>query len=154
MKIKNELDKRYSCLTVIRADVRPPGPDGRNRAYWICRCMCGEEKSILGDHLRSGAIRTCANCDSEPMVHVGPGRRPRDERGNQYGMLMVIERQRRSSAKGTPRHARWICQCDCGGETVVNGFDLRDGSSKSCGLCAPRVRGRFVTRYAFAEIQP
>jgi hypothetical protein len=138
MTIKNELGKRYGCLTVMRADVRPPGPDGRNRAYWICRCMCGEEKSILGDHLRSGAIRTCANCDSEKKlknIHKLRGQAPKWEVGNRYGTLTVIELQRRQYGGSADRGvcARWICLCDCGTETVVIGTDLRKGHTGSCG---------------------
>lgn len=29
----------------------------------------------------------------------------------------------------------WLCKCDCGNETVVEGGNLRSGHTKSCGCC-------------------
>jgi hypothetical protein len=149
-KIIDETGKRYGCLTVMRADIRPLGQDGRNRAYWMCQCDCGNEKSILGDHLRSGAIRTCSDCDSIPPPHgkprphrrgrmVHPGGKIRWEVGNRYGILTVIERQKRPAVAQWGRNARWICRCDCGEETVVDGGDLRSRKTMSCG-CVRRRR--------------
>ena len=53
--IKNEQGKRYGRLLVLGRCERPT----TYRAYWLCRCECGVEKPILGDHLRSGAIKAC-----------------------------------------------------------------------------------------------
>lgn len=52
-----------------------------------------------------------------------------DETGNRYGRLVVVQR-----AGSTPQgKAQWLCECDCGQETVVNGQYLRDGHTTSCG---------------------
>ena len=51
-----------------------------------------------------------------------------DETGKIYGRLTVIERVKEQTGK-----ARWICQCECGNITIVNGADLRTGSVLSCG---------------------
>lgn len=59
----------------------------------------------------------------------GPGRgRPIDETGNRYGRWQVLGR-----AESTDGAALWICRCDCGRESVVRGWMLRKGTSKSCG---------------------
>ena len=52
-----------------------------------------------------------------------------DIRGQKFGKLEVIERA------GSDKHkkATWLCRCDCGRETIVNGSDLRSGNTKSCG---------------------
>ena len=48
--------KRFGELVVIsRAE------NQGKRAMWICRCSCGEEKVIRGNHLRSGAIVSCGH---------------------------------------------------------------------------------------------
>jgi len=51
-----------------------------------------------------------------------------DETGNRYGALLVLER-----AKNRRTSARWLCKCDCGKETIVDGGKLRCGSTVSCG---------------------
>lgn len=48
--------------------------------------------------------------------------------GQKYGKLYVIKRQ---GTKGG--HVTWLCQCDCGKTTVVNGRNLRNGLTTSCG---------------------
>lgn len=50
-----------------------------------------------------------------------------DLSGQVFGKLQVIKR---IEAKG---QARWLCQCDCGNETIVTGYNLRTGLSTSCG---------------------
>jgi len=52
-----------------------------------------------------------------------------DETGNRYGRLVIIER----APNGKHGAARWLCQCDCGGQTVAAGNSLRSGHTKSCG---------------------
>ena len=59
-----------------------------------------------------------------------------DETGNRYGRLVVISRASISSSR---RERRWHCKCDCGGETISSGCDLRRGLSTSCG-CVTKER--------------
>lgn len=55
----------------------------------------------------------------------------KDETGNRYGRLVVLERQQSVPYQ---RLTRWICRCDCGVETVATGSDLRkDRGTRSCG---------------------
>lgn len=32
------------------------------RRYWVCRCECGNESSVLAQNLKSGGSRQCADC--------------------------------------------------------------------------------------------
>ena len=52
-----------------------------------------------------------------------------DLTGMRFGRLVVVSRAG-SNAKG---NALWRCRCDCGKETVVVGYSLNGGRSKSCG---------------------
>jgi hypothetical protein len=39
-----------------------------------------------------------------------------------------------SAGNNRHRKAMWLCRCDCGTERVVDGRDLRNDHSKSCGM--------------------
>lgn len=49
--------------------------------------------------------------------------------GQHFGKLTVIEYH------GTNKHGQseWLCQCDCGKQTVVTKTNLQTGNTKSCG---------------------
>lgn len=77
MRLIDLTGKVFSRLTVIeRAENTRKG-----ESVWRCVCTCGKECIVRGDHLRSGAIRSCGclrnnkfgvkNLDSHsPMVHT------------------------------------------------------------------------------------
>lgn len=53
----------------------------------------------------------------------------KDETGNTYGYLTVIER----APNNKDGRAMWRCKCKCGNEVTVMGKHLRSGNTKSCG---------------------
>jgi hypothetical protein len=55
-----------------------------------------------------------------------------DLTGRRYGKWLVLV----FAGKRNGRIA-WKCVCDCGSEKEILGQSLRDGSSKSCGVCPP-----------------
>ena len=59
--------QRFGRLTVI---ARAPNGKG-GQARWLCRCDCGEEKEIRGDHLRLGFIQSCGCLQHESEVKNG-----------------------------------------------------------------------------------
>lgn len=46
---------KFNKLTVIRLYERT----AKRRYMWLCRCDCGKEKVILGDHLKNGHTKSC-----------------------------------------------------------------------------------------------
>lgn len=53
----------------------------------------------------------------------------KDETGNRYGRLLVLER-----TDNSPRGiAMWLCRCDCGQIVAARGDHLRSGATQSCG---------------------
>lgn len=48
--------------------------------------------------------------------------------GKRFGRLTVIREAGKVRGEYT-----WLCQCDCGNQTVVLGWPLRSGRTKSCG---------------------
>lgn len=122
--------RTFGHLTVI-GRAAPRG----TKAAWQCRCVCGKEYPIDGQYLRSGAQTSCG-CRSK---HTG---KLQDLTGQRFGRLVVLERA--GTAKGG--QARWRCRCDCGGETVALGNNLRrQNHTLSCG-CVNRERTAAVGR--------
>jgi len=54
--------------------------------------------------------------------------------GQKFGRLSIIERVDSNTGRAT-----WLCKCDCGNETVVEGKKLRNGHTKSCGCYRKEV---------------
>src|SRR5262245_48768974 len=52
-----------------------------------------------------------------------------DLKGLRFFRLLVLKR----AGVDAQNKPRWHCQCDCGTEAVVNGYQLRSGRTKSCG---------------------
>lgn len=52
-----------------------------------------------------------------------------DLTGQRFGRLVVIAESERSRY----RKRRWLCRCDCGGETTTDTNKLKSGSTRSCG---------------------
>jgi hypothetical protein len=50
--------------------------------------------------------------------------------GQKYSRLTVISR---APKRGKSTSAQWLCQCDCGKLTVVDGYSLASGIVRSCG---------------------
>jgi hypothetical protein len=47
-------------LTVIRRAGSKSKANGKSYATWLCRCTCGEEAVVIGQHLRNGRRKACA----------------------------------------------------------------------------------------------
>lgn len=125
-KIKNELGNRYGRLLVISQ-----APRDKGRVKWHCRCDCGNELDVIGTALRSGNTKSCGCLQKEYAKSTA-----KEEVGNRYGFLTVIERAETPEGK---KNAFWTCLCDCGNYTTVEGTSLRSGHTKSCGKCSPFI---------------
>ena len=53
-----------------------------------------------------------------------------DMTGRTFGLLTVLGR---SPNRPPSKQAQWLCRCECGGEVVANGSNLRRGKTQSCG---------------------
>ena len=56
-----------------------------------------------------------------------------DLTGKRYGRLVVVK------FHDVKPHARWVCRCDCGKETICYGNNLKKGISRSCGCLLTEV---------------
>lgn len=69
-------------------------------------------------------------------------KKPRDLSTQRFGFLTVL----RLIGRGKDRIALWLCRCDCGVEKVVASRLLRNGCTRSCGVCARLKHGHTSRR--------
>ncbi len=109
--------KRFGRLTVISRAENKGG-----KTNWHCRCDCGNEKDVLAINLSRGFTQSCGCLHNEDFAN----RRFIDLSGNRYGKLTVIKR-----AENRGKDVFWLCKCDCGNTTEVNGSKLRSGKTNT-----------------------
>ena len=113
INIKDLSGQTFGKLTVVSL----AGSSNR-RAMWLCKCECGNEKTVVGDSLTSGSTKSCGCINNI-----------KDLSGQTFGKLTVVNFAG-SSKRG---HAKWLCKCECGNEKAIFGGHLTSGSTKSCG---------------------
>ena len=59
--------KRFGRLTVIKREEN----DSRNKAMFLCKCDCGNEKVLVSDNLSSGKSNSCGCLKSEFLANSG-----------------------------------------------------------------------------------
>lgn len=124
-KFKNREGQRFGMLTVIkRAKNSRTG-----RVRWICKCDCGKRTVVQAGNLVTGEVQSCGCLIKERIRET----KLIDETGNRYGRWTVIELGPPRINSNGRRRARWLCRCDCGNEGLVEGSNLRAGTSQSCG---------------------
>ncbi len=116
MRPINLTGQRFGRLVV--ASLSPSGGTPRR---WLCLCDCGNRKTIAQNSLRAGRTISCGCRHAEgPSIENLSGRR--------FGRLQVVAQAQRLSGA-----VSWSCRCDCGGDAVIRGADLRSGHTQSCG---------------------
>lgn len=102
--------QKFSQWTVMEKDPK-------NGSKWICRCECGNIKSVYGNALRDGVSKHCG-C-----------KRIKDLSGQKFGRLTALE----VAGKNQHNQTMWKCRCDCGNVLDVTGYYLTTGTVRSCG---------------------
>jgi hypothetical protein len=62
MKYIDLTNQTFGLLTAIQID-----SNKHNRIFWICKCKCGNTKSVAAKHLRSESITSCGCA----KLHIG-----------------------------------------------------------------------------------
>jgi len=96
-------------------------------AAWLCRCDCGHMKAVVTHTLVNGESRSCGCLKRELTSAIFF----RDLSGKKFYRLTVLKRA--PLIRGSRKRVRWICACDCGGQTVAAIDKLTSGKMKSCG---------------------
>lgn len=90
--------------------------DGGSTSLWFCRCECGGTSVVRSQNLKSGTTRGCGCL------------RRSDLTGKTFGRLFVV-----SFAWMERSKSYWLCRCQCGKGTVVQGQSLINQHTRSCG---------------------
>lgn len=119
-KTRDLLGQRFGKLEVIKFD----GYKKRkysSSAYWICKCDCGNTKSIQASQLLSGNSSTCG-CSKM-------GYKEKDDIvGMKFNRLTAIKR-----VDDARKGVRYLFLCDCGKQKVILKNAVVNGMTKSCG---------------------
>lgn len=67
--------------------------------------------------------------------------------GQKFGKLTVIKRSENNTNAGKPKY---LCQCECGGTTTVDGRDLRRGRTQSCGCNKEKYGSKLLEKKLYA----
>lgn len=117
-KCNNDLNRRrFGRLTVLEK----AGSDSVGHLIWKCRCDCGNEINVLATNLIRRCTQSCGCLHSEICSNNGE-----DLIGQKFGKLTVL-----SLDSIAPR--KYLCICECGGQTIVDPGNLKNGHTQSCG---------------------
>ena len=114
--------QRFGRLTVIERQAN----NKHGKTMWICKCDCGNMCTVCGGDLVSGTTKSCGCLQKEQLTI---NRTVLELTGQRFGRLTVIERAE-NNKRG---YTMWLCKCDCGNTTIVQGTLLKSHATKSCG---------------------
>lgn len=63
--VKDLVGQRFGKLTVIRYAGVHVKPCGTSESKWVCRCDCGNEKTVLRTNLKCGDVKSCGCLSAE-----------------------------------------------------------------------------------------
>ena len=122
------------------------GPVFKNRfGNWRCRCDCGKDMVVKTSELKFGKTNSCG-CWTKDRMKAKKGKTTLNLGGERFGRLVAKVRVGIRWNK-----ALWLCQCDCGKESVVGSGQLRSGKTKSCGCYQREVVKKMMTNHLLTE---
>lgn len=125
LKRKHNLNgQRFGKLTVLEeTEERKEGC-----VVWKCQCDCGNVYFVNSRSLIRGDVKSCG-CLLNNKSNI---------QGQRFGKLVAKSSFRKKGRR------KWLCQCDCGNEIIVDGANLKNGHTKSCGCLKTREQLKIV----------
>ncbi len=148
---KNDLiGQKFGKLTVLYKTKI----DKNGHSYWMCQCECGNQKEISSSNLKSNRTQSCGCLHSQITSN-----KTIDLTGQKFGKLTVLKR---ISSIGEEK-IKWLCKCECGTETIIDGTNLKTGHTTSCGCIRSKgelkikqllnnLNIQFQTEYTFQDL--
>ena len=126
IKKKSERDmiiigETYDYWTILEEDYSKKGKG----KYYICRCKCGNIRSISASNLKRRTSRSCGCARSNYNDLVG----------QTFGELTVIEKDQDKYGEGV----HWKCRCSCGNIKSFRTVALKKGKVISCGCISRKI---------------
>jgi len=129
----NHIGEKIGALTVIG----DKGKDKHGKPLWICSCSCGSVKTYIWCNVKDQRSCGCIRPRSRKWLQV-------DLTGKRYSKLLVL----REWGKTKTGAQKWLCQCDCGKQNIVDARSLKRGDSNSCGC----VNQKDLTNKRFSNL--
>lgn len=129
MKREDLTNQKFNILTLLEYRYSKGG-----KAFWLCKCDCGNEKIIAASEVKYGGTKSCG-CLNHKID---------DLTGQRFLKLLV-----KSLNCIKNRGALWNCLCDCGTWCIVTAKSLKAGDTKSCGC-----HNRFVISQKVGKNHP
>jgi hypothetical protein len=123
------IGKRVNNVTIVEVDNSKPHGKGVEIRF-LCKCDCGKIFSCVKSSLVHEKVNSCG-CKKKMRYDI---------LGERFDRLLVVEKIGLSNHK----ELMWKCICDCGKETVVNSYALRNGTTRSCGCLCFESRGNHL----------
>lgn len=112
------IGRRYGKLQVLSKI----GDGAASRSSYVCKCDCGNKVVVRYQNLANQKGRRSCGCAEFT-----------DLTGKRFSKLVVEERVTAAEAGKEGNRHLWRCKCDCGKTTFVEGGNLLNGTTKSCG---------------------
>lgn len=125
--ITKYIGKKFGKLIILKKDDIYDGNDIRV----ICKCDCGNEKSIRLRNIVSETLKLKHKNTKSCGCWREHGCQDRII-GKKYNLLTVIERINKTY--------KYLCQCDCGNKKIISSYSFKSGRTKSCGCLLKKMR--------------
>ena len=136
----NEVGNVYGYLEVLSQEKSIKGTK-----YWLCKCHCGELRTVAGTHLRAGRNKSCG-CMNPTFKSKTKINNPSDRKNRAYKIWMGMLHRCSSSANGKSAklyYGKGISVCnewydfdnfyrDMGDTPISFSIDRIDGNSDYC----------------------
>ena len=143
MKALDLTNQRFGNLIALQK--APNRKDKYTR--WICQCDCGNIVEVRTDYLRSSHTNSCG-CEKQKYFYRN------NIIGKSFGKLTVL--------KFDEIKQLYLCKCECGNLSYVEGYNLMNKNTQSCGCLKSKgelkinnllinMNINFKTQYSFND---
>jgi hypothetical protein len=126
------LGKIFGYWTVINEQ----SASGGGHIKWLCKCICGTERNVVGSSLINGTSVSCGCVKPKKIID-----NPTDYLNRTFGRLIVISLDDPVIDNEGKIRTAYLCKCDCGNELIVKRHVLQNPKGpKSCGCLLAEQR--------------
>ena len=118
--VDDYIGQKFNYLTVLSQFRKGRKP------FFLCQCDCGREKEIDADSVKRGLSKTCGATECRRKLRE---KFEKDYTNQKFNHLTVISQSRKGSK------LFFLCRCDCGREKEIWSAAVKNGNTKSCGMC-------------------
>ena len=126
-----EIGEKYNMLECVKYI----DSDKRGKRF-LFKCDCGNKVEYTGTYVKNNRYKSCG-CRKYNK------NKDEDILKTKFNRLRPIER-----VENINRGKAFLCRCDCGNESIVPLYSLKNGGTKSCGCLNSEVQSKFMIKYS------